>query len=396
MHQSGRRGGLRRGLVTLLLLALVLSIGPTAPARAQLADYPLAAPFGAHFYTQIGGAGAGGFAVSDADGVPFLTAFDRLGGSATVGRPISHRFVREDRVVQAFQKLVFEWHPETGRVELLNTLDALHDAGLDEPLATLWGVPPLADWSADTGLPFDRVERAHLALLDASPPIRAAYLTGPDPVRDHGLPMAPVHDMGGVLVLRAQRTVFQEWLEDRPWARAGQVTTLDGGELARALGLFPPDAVVPLPAGAAPLSVGRAAPELPAPTATPIPIPTPPAAPTATPSGPCYGDEEVTFYPPAPRPEQDVYVAVSSARRASGVSLNGAFSPVYMGVYPGGQGWFWSWRIHPDGAGQFGYEFTVGGTVCAASSVRVGSAQTAQLAPFPPLLPPFLSVPGQE
>ena len=39
-------------------------------------------------------------------------------------------------------------------------------------------------------------------------------------------------------VLRTQRTVFQLWKHDVPWAKAGQVTLANAGELARDAELF--------------------------------------------------------------------------------------------------------------------------------------------------------------
>ena len=50
-------------------------------------------------------------------------------------------------------------------------------------------------------------------------------------------PRAP--DTGNALVIRTQRAVFQQWKVDVPWARAGQVTIANGGEIAKEEGLFP-------------------------------------------------------------------------------------------------------------------------------------------------------------
>lgn len=46
-------------------------------------------------------------------------------------------------------------------------------------------------------------------------------------------------------VLRTQRTVFQLWKIDVPWARAGEVTLANGGEIAKKYGLFPIEALLP-------------------------------------------------------------------------------------------------------------------------------------------------------
>jgi hypothetical protein len=45
--------------------------------------------------------------------------------------------------------------------------------------------------------------------------------------------------MGNVLVLRAQRVVLQEWKQDTPWAKAGEVTVALGGDIAKELGILP-------------------------------------------------------------------------------------------------------------------------------------------------------------
>ncbi|HEX2172453.1 MAG TPA: hypothetical protein VHL09_08405, partial [Dehalococcoidia bacterium] len=72
-----------------------------------------------------------------------------------------------------------------------------------------------------------------------------AYFAVADPVTIYGLPMAPVQDMGNVLVLRAQRGILQKWLVDVPWARAGQVTVANSGDVAKEAGLLPAEALVP-------------------------------------------------------------------------------------------------------------------------------------------------------
>jgi hypothetical protein len=48
-------------------------------------------------------------------------------------------------------------------------------------------------------------------------------------------------------VVRTQRAVLQLWKHDEPWARAGDVTVANGGDLAKALGLFPAAALKPEP-----------------------------------------------------------------------------------------------------------------------------------------------------
>ena len=68
----------------------------------------------------------------------------------------------------------------------------------------------------------------------------------PDPIALYGLPMALIEDMGDVLVLRAQRGIIQKWLVHTPWARAGQVTIANSGDLAKEAGLLPTGALDPI------------------------------------------------------------------------------------------------------------------------------------------------------
>ena len=122
-----------RRLVFVLSMLLWL-VAPTSAAFAQGApDYDViggATPY--HVYTQTNGGVAGtGFALSDADGIPFWTFFKQAGGVQAVGYPVSHRFVYKGFTVQAFQKVVFQWRPEANTVYYLNTLDEMHNAGLD-------------------------------------------------------------------------------------------------------------------------------------------------------------------------------------------------------------------------------------------------------------------------
>ena len=38
--------------------------------------------------------------------------------------------------------------------------------------------------------------------------------------------------MGNHYAIRTQKTVFQQWKEDVPWAKAGEVTLANGGDIA--------------------------------------------------------------------------------------------------------------------------------------------------------------------
>lgn len=220
---------------------------PFGPYQHQQ-DFPV--PHG-HFYMEARGRTAyarSGFLVADDDGIPFSATLDALGGPQAIGYPISQRLQFKGLTTQVFQKLVLQWHPDTGDVQPLNVLDMLHSAGLDADLQAADQIPPPADTSPDTGLPWDDVVTRHQAYLDANPAIKAAYFAAADPVALYGLPVSPVTDEGDELVVRCQRAVFQQWKSDLPWARAGQVTIANAGEIARNAGLFPAAGLKPDPA----------------------------------------------------------------------------------------------------------------------------------------------------
>jgi hypothetical protein len=169
--------------------------------------------------------------VTDEGGVPFRSEMERLGGVSVVGSPLTGRLLWEGFTVQVFQRAVFQWQPGCGCVAFANVFDRLHELGHDDWLLAHRQTPRHDPALGDAA--------ARLALLDGRPAIRAAYAAGPgDPLRLYGLPTSRVEDMGNHYALRTQRAVFQEWKEDAPWARAGQVTVALGGAIAAELGVF--------------------------------------------------------------------------------------------------------------------------------------------------------------
>src|SRR5437870_5513776 len=92
---AGQRGFMSRlaPIAVSLFLAQALLVAAVRPASGETpADYPVA---NGHFYTQANGkAGEGGtgFAISDADDVPFWSEYQRMGGPDVLGYPISRRF----------------------------------------------------------------------------------------------------------------------------------------------------------------------------------------------------------------------------------------------------------------------------------------------------------------
>jgi N-acetylmuramoyl-L-alanine amidase len=227
----------------LLLVVLVVALLPAPAAAQQPADF--AVP-GGRFYTQAGGGGGRGYAVTDAGGVRFWSELRRLGGVGAVGYPASQRFEWDGFTVQVFQRVIFQWRPESQSVAFVNVFDRLHDLGQDDWLLRRHRLPPPRAFG-DADRPWPEVVRARLAVLEPYSALAAAYLAAPgDPVQSNGLPVSEVVDAGNVLVVRAQRVVLQQWKEDVPWARAGQVTVALGGDIAKEAGILPdPTALLP-------------------------------------------------------------------------------------------------------------------------------------------------------
>ncbi len=253
------------GLLALIMVlaALPLSSGPLS---AQAPDFDIP---GGHFYTQAngqGGAGGTGFSITDDGGVPFWTQFQELGGVDRLGFVSSRRFDYNGFPSQATQKYILQWQP--GGLFFLNIFDELSAMGKDSYLETVRSIPKPTVFN-EAGQSFDQIIAARLALLDANPAIKAVYMADPDPVRAHGLPTTGIVDIGPALVVRNQRDAIQQWTVNTPFANAGDVTIVNGGDIAKEAGLVPQ---------------GAATPEA-APGTTPAPAPT---TPTPVPTGPQY------------------------------------------------------------------------------------------------------------
>lgn len=205
-------------------------------ANTVLQDFEI--PDG-HFYTQANGSGGGGgrgFRIVDDGEAQMWSAFNHLGGIPALGYPISRRFRFNgaDHVYQAFQRYIVDWDPAVKEPQFMNVMDLLHDADLDGWLQSQRGVPLEADYSgSDQSRSWQDVMKAHLALLDGNKDLKAAYNSVPDPLSQFGLPMSGIADTSDALMLRTQRIVFQMWKHDTPWAKAGQITLANAGELAR-------------------------------------------------------------------------------------------------------------------------------------------------------------------
>jgi|DewCreStandDraft_2_1066082.scaffolds.fasta_scaffold00019_38 murein DD-endopeptidase MepM/ murein hydrolase activator NlpD len=242
---------------------------PQQPLPVQLADYDIP---GGHFFTQTASPGRG-FSVTDggtdSSGRPvrFWSEFQRLGGLATLGYPISRRYTGDDGFVyQAFQRGVLQWHPEDNAAWLVNSLDLLHDAGRDGWLAAQYGIPP-AIVDDGSGGDLARATRIRLGWL-TNERIRAHFLANPSPdmlfgwsqetaIELYGLPASQPERRGPFIIQRFQRAALQLWVENVPgMPPAGQVVGILAGDLLKESGLLPRPALEPEPAPPVPLIAG--------------------------------------------------------------------------------------------------------------------------------------------
>jgi hypothetical protein len=247
---------LHRLAVAWVIVAAVFAGYPRPTAAAPLvADWPIP---GGHFYTQANGFPPGaspmGFALIDDNEAHFWTAFQRLGGVDRLGYPASQRFNWRGFVTQVTQKAILQWRPESGTVEFLNVFDDLSKAGKDSWLSTARSVPPPVAANFDAGLSADQVVSHRRALLTARPALASRYASTSDALDLFGLPTSPVVDEGPMYVIRLQRAVLQEWKVNEPWAKIGEVTVANGGDVGKDAGVFPERAVLPEapPEGTAP------------------------------------------------------------------------------------------------------------------------------------------------
>jgi hypothetical protein len=209
-------------------LFVPLIVLPINPFVTQL-DFDIA---GGHFYTQgngFGGGGGLGYSVVDDSDAPMWSEYQRLGGVGVLGVPVSNRFIYQGLITQAFQNEVLQWDG-TESVPL-NTLDELHAHGSDNWLDQARQIPP----APPDGQPSDA------SILEPFPDLLNVY--NADPNR-YGLPVS-VKDYGQLGSARFQRSTLQVWEQDQAFAPAGTVIPGAPGELARAAGLWPLDAVTP-------------------------------------------------------------------------------------------------------------------------------------------------------
>jgi hypothetical protein len=225
--------------------------GRSSPATAAQPARDWAIPNG-WFFTQVQGQPEGtdarGFAVSDANGMRFWSEYQRLGASTYLGYPVSRRFETDGGAAQVFQRALLRYDAGSDRIVVSRLLDRLNREGRDDELRDQFGIPPLEmPAPGDAGA---EVFQERLGVL-ADYPAFGGYLTGaPDALSQFGVLTSTVHDASEFYVVRFQNGALQLWKQDVPWARAGEVTAANVGEIAAALGLFPADALQPMPATA--------------------------------------------------------------------------------------------------------------------------------------------------
>ena len=115
------------GVPVLAMAVTILAV--TRASATNSLDYDLPNQAG-HFYTQTngrGGQGGTGYAITNADGIPLWDVYRGLGGLDALGYPVSRRFTWDRFTVQAMQKVVFQWHPDSHQVAFVNVLDRMHD-----------------------------------------------------------------------------------------------------------------------------------------------------------------------------------------------------------------------------------------------------------------------------
>ncbi|HEY7065959.1 MAG TPA: hypothetical protein VII06_31085 [Chloroflexota bacterium] len=226
--------------------------GRSTPAAAAPAAIDWAIPNG-WFYTQVQGQATGpdarGYAVSDANGMRFWSEYQRLGGPTLLGYPVSRRYTTDNGAAQVFQRALLRYDQNADRIVVSQLLDRLSREGRDGDLETRWSIPPL-EMPVPADAPPELVDDRLNVLLADYPALRAYYDSAPDGRGLFGAPTSGVQDAGDFYVVRFQNGALQLWKRDMPWAKAGDVTAANIGEIAAALGIFPDEALQPMPATA--------------------------------------------------------------------------------------------------------------------------------------------------
>jgi len=229
--------------ITFILLAMWLLTMPQSATVAPATAAPTGQESNCLFFTETA-SGEGGFSVCDDEEANFRTPFENW-GLQKIGYPISQRYVHDGFVTQAFQKAIMQWRPDGNYVALVNIFDDLHKAGFDDTLLSVRQTPRQFPPGWDGDIPFDEVVKKRQALLEVRPALQETYFASSDPLTFYGLPTSEVEDMGNHYAVRLQRAVLQEWKEEVPWAKEGEVTIANGGDIAKELEALPAEALIP-------------------------------------------------------------------------------------------------------------------------------------------------------
>lgn len=235
--------GSRASACALIVLAALLL--PTPASASSVANAP---PSG-RFYTEAGGGAGLGYLIADGRAGKLWSAFQQLGGVATLGYPASQPYRVGGLTYQATQGGLLQWRPDLGRAVLANVFEQLSDAGDDDVLYRTYQVPlPIRD--DGSGGDYARAVATRLSWL-TDPEIAQRFRANPNPQRFrtwtlndsiqlYGLPMSKPQAFGPFVSQRFQRIAFQHWLKPAAgMPAAGSVVRVLGGDLAKELGLVP-------------------------------------------------------------------------------------------------------------------------------------------------------------
>ena len=168
------------------------------------------------FYTEPDGNGRGFGIRNYANGPRFLDAFERYGGLAVMGYPLSRPWIGPGGFVyQLTQRALMQWSPLENAVRLANLFELLREDGLDDTLYAR-SIPRSEH---DASATFDAARRVRMRWL-TDPAITRAFVANrirPGSVEAgielHGLPMSRPETFGPFVVQRFQRTAMQHWVE---------------------------------------------------------------------------------------------------------------------------------------------------------------------------------------
>ncbi len=230
-------------LIALSLSSFALPQSSSAVnATATELDYPTTS---GHFYTQANGYPLGahdyGFEITNEDGIPFWSVFDRLGRSEKLGYPISNRYDCSGFVCQATQRGILQWDPLSEQVTLLNTLELIAQLGHDEWLRAQAFVPPATGLSPDPLGDFSAIYEHRVSQLVSDWPIYNAYVSDKRSLELYGLPVSSPQTIGQVVAVRFQRNVLYRWVGNNT------VIAALAGDLAKQVGIVPAGSCTPQP-----------------------------------------------------------------------------------------------------------------------------------------------------